>query len=277
MSDLAAAVSAHYSQPGLSASILSALAACGVDLAHVTVDDLKSFDEFHIGGVESTRELARFAQLTPGLRVIDLGCGIGGPARTLAREFGCHVRGIDLVAEFVAAANLLTRLVGLDHAVTCRQADMTQWSVSAELFEIAWSQHTTMNVSDKLSLFTSIHRVLVDGGRYVLHEVCTGSGEDVLYPVPWAESPAISFLCTADALQEQLRSVGFHGIAFADTTSASLDRLSAARAAAKPQAGSLTRPNQRLLMGDLAPDKVRNLSRNLSESRIRFVQILATK
>ncbi|MBI5058201.1 class I SAM-dependent methyltransferase [candidate division KSB1 bacterium] len=277
MFDLPAAIITHYRQPDLSAAILAALAAGGIDSGKLTLADLSGFDEFHIGGAAATRELAQFAGVGRASHVLDLGCGIGGPARTLAGEFGCRVRGIDIVEEYTAAATMLTRLVGLDRLAEFRQGDMTDLPVPDCTFNLAWTQHTTMNVRDKPRLLAEIRRVLIPGGAYALYEVCAGSASPMKYPVPWASSAEISFLVSPDELRGLLRQADFELSAIEDVTSQALAVLVATRHAAPAEVGSAPRPNQRLLMGASAPEKVRNLVHNLESNRIRVVRAVARK
>ena len=86
----------YWGRDGLGQAILDNLAASGKNLDALTIDDLAPMDHFHGGGKGAPLRLARLAGLTPGLRVLDVGGGLGGPARTLAVEFGCHVTVVDL-------------------------------------------------------------------------------------------------------------------------------------------------------------------------------------
>src|SRR6202008_4173459 len=94
-----ARVTAHYSRGDLAETILRALADAGKDLDRLTPEDLAPFDQFHGRGLAATLELARLAQASAADRVLDVGCGIGGPARVLAHRFGARVSGIDLTPE----------------------------------------------------------------------------------------------------------------------------------------------------------------------------------
>jgi ubiquinone/menaquinone biosynthesis C-methylase UbiE len=118
MSAYAHAINQLYGQAELSAKILTALREAGKDLEALRRDDLASFDEQHDGGRETTRELARLTGLRAGMHVLDVGSGLGGPARTLAVEFGCQVTGLDLTEEFCQAATMLTACVGLQERTT---------------------------------------------------------------------------------------------------------------------------------------------------------------
>src|SRR5262245_20227270 len=111
------ALNQHYAPTDICARILGRLRQAGKDLTRLSRDDLAAFDEFHSGGRESTRELARLAGLRRGMRVLDIGSGVGGPARTLATEFGCRVIGIDLAAEYCRAAQMLTEMVGIGEGI----------------------------------------------------------------------------------------------------------------------------------------------------------------
>src|ERR1700726_3341397 len=109
-----AKIAGHYGRGNLEEMILAAVAREGKDPDNLTAGDLAAVDEFHVGGLEATQELARHMELRSGLRLLDVGSGIGGPARYFASEYGCRVTGIDLTEEFVQVAGSLTRLVGLD-------------------------------------------------------------------------------------------------------------------------------------------------------------------
>ena len=112
------AIHDYWGRDGLGQAILDALTAAGKNLDALTIDDLAPLDQFHGGGKGATVRLARLAGLTPEMRVLDVGGGLGGPARMLAVEFGCHVTGIDLTASYVRAAEMLTARLGLGDRVT---------------------------------------------------------------------------------------------------------------------------------------------------------------
>src|SRR2546422_8751395 len=90
----ARATNAYWGRDGLERRILDALSAAGKDIGALTIDDLAPADQFHSGGKGATQRLARLAGLQPGTRVLDVGGGFGGPARTLAGEVGCRGGGV---------------------------------------------------------------------------------------------------------------------------------------------------------------------------------------
>lgn len=121
--DVADLVRQHYAGDDLASGILAALAAAGADTDHLTVAQLGAVDQLHAGFVDATRHLLAQLELGPDSRLLDVGCGIGGPARMAAAERGCQVTGVDLSPDFVAAARTLTSAVGLSDRVTFRLVD----------------------------------------------------------------------------------------------------------------------------------------------------------
>jgi SAM-dependent methyltransferase len=269
--DHAAAVSRHYGQPGLLDRILAALQRDGKDTGTLTPEDLAPIDQFHIGGRPATLDLARLAGLQPGMRVLDAGGGIGGPARTLAAEFGCHVTVLDLTEEFCRTGEALTARTGLADRVTFRHGSALAIPFPDASFDVAWTQHSTMNIQDKGRLYAELHRVVRPGGRLALHEIMAGATQPVHFPVPWAEEPAISFLLPAAQMRALIAAAGFAELAWLDTADAALEffrRRAAAPAADVPALGL------ELLIGPRTAERMGNVRRNLEEGRIAVVQAM---
>src|SRR5918997_5681115 len=105
-------VGAHYGRGDLATRILEALRAAGKDPDDLAIEDLTPIDQLHARGRGATLALARLAGITPGMRVLDVGGGLGGPARTLASEFGCAVEVLDITEEFCRAGAMLTARTG---------------------------------------------------------------------------------------------------------------------------------------------------------------------
>jgi SAM-dependent methyltransferase len=260
----------HYGQADLDAHILEACERAG---KRITLHgDTASFDEFHIRGREATRELAKLAGLHEGMKVLDLGCGVGGPARTLAAEFGCRVWGIDLVEEYCRCAAMLAERVGLSEMVTFRQGDMTDLPFEGQDFDAAWTEHTIMNIEDKEKLFAEIRRILRPEGTFALYEICEGSASPPHFPLPWASDQSISFLVAQEALRGMLREAGFREVLWRDVTEASLEWFRGVVAGIRPRKDDAPRLGLNLLMGKTAADKSKNIIRNLKEDRIRVIQ-----
>ncbi len=260
----------HYGQEGLDARILEAYERAGRRIARH--GDTESFDEFHIRGRDATRELAKLANLHEGMRILDLGCGVGGPARTLAAEFGCRVWGIDLVEEYCACATMLAERVGLAGMVTFRRGDMTDLPFEDSFFDTVWTAHTIMNIEDKERLFTEVRRVLRPDGIFALYEICAGSASPPHFPLPWASDEIISFLPGPDELRGMLDETGFEEIIWRDITDVSLEWFRGAVAAIKTRKADAPKLGLNLIMGPNAADKSKNIGRNLEEDRIRVIQ-----
>jgi len=264
MADRANPVEDHYTSHDLGAVILAALRGMGKDIERLTPDDLAPVDEFHGGQRPATIRLAELLGLTGTERVLDVGSGLGGPSRFLAWRYGVRVSGVDLTAEFVRVAQMLTRRTGLEGLVDYRQGNALDLPFAAESFDAVWSQNAAMNIADRDRLYREMRRVLKPGGRLALQEVAAGPGGPPHFPVQWARAPAISFLFTADQTRAKLEAAGFRVVTWQDTTQEALE--SAARrarnaAVAPPPLGT------HLILGDDWQAMFKNSARNLEERR----------
>jgi SAM-dependent methyltransferase len=113
MAERTADVQAHWTRPGVLARIDAALTELGHDPQKLTPEILATVEHLHCGGLATTREQTKRVALTEDSRVLDVGCGIGGPARYLAQSYGCRVDGIDLTPELIEAGRVLTERCGL--------------------------------------------------------------------------------------------------------------------------------------------------------------------
>jgi len=265
----ARAVEDHYTRSSLGDTILSALREAGKDLEHLTPDDLAPVDEFHSGQRNATVRLAQLARVSGAEDVLDVGCGIGGPSRFLAKAFGCRVTGLDLTAEFVEVANMLARRTGLAGKVTYRQGDALDLPFSDASFDLVWSQNAAMNIADRDRLYAEMRRVLRPAGRLAIQDVAAGPGGEPYYPTPWASDKSISFLFAPEVTREKLERAGFRVVAWHDPTRESLEQA-LARAKAL-ETGSLPPLGLHILIGPNFPTVSRNMLRNLEEARIRLI------
>ena len=265
----ARAVEDHYTRSSLADTILSALREAGKDLERLTPDDLAPVDEFHSGQRNATVRLAQLAGLSGAEDVLDVGCGIGGPSRFLAKAFGCRVTGLDLTAEFVEVANMLARRTGLAGKVTYRQGDALDLPFPDASFDLVWSQNAAMNIADRDRLYAEMRRVLRPAGRLAIQDVAAGPGREPYYPTPWASDKSISFLFAPDVTREKLERAGFRVVAWHDPTPESLEQA-LARAKAL-ETGSLPPLGLHILIGPNFPAVSRNMVRNLEEARIQLI------
>lgn len=207
--DVEGTVAGHYSSGNLEQTLLSALRDSGVDPEHLEPGDLFPADELHVGGAVAARELAEAAGFASRTRVLDIGCGIGGPARLFASQFGAEVVGIDVTDEFIATAVSLTARCGLSDLVSYRVASALDLPFDSETFDRATLLHVGMNVEDKGTLFTEAFRVLKPGGVFAVFDIMRVGDGEAVYPMPWAGDASISFLGTPSSYEEYGRSAGF--------------------------------------------------------------------
>jgi SAM-dependent methyltransferase len=263
-------VRAHYNGPGLTDRIKSALATVTPEDQPPTVAQLAMLDQFHTRGILATAELAGAAGLTAGNAVLDLGCGIGGPARYLAATFGCTVTGVDLSPSFIEAAVYLTGRCRMDNQVTFKVGDALHLPFDDGAFDAVFLQHVAMNIADRPALYAEVRRVLKPGGRFASYDVVLAGG-DVIYPAPWARDPSTSFLLSAKDTRAALEAAGFTAALWRDDTQAALDWFKAT-AANPPPAGI----NLGVVMGADFPVLASNLGRNIREGRLGVLSAVLT-
>ncbi len=270
--DYQSGINQHYGQPDLSERILKALASAGKDIDNLTREDLMTFDHFHIGGIAETRNLAKLANLQPGMCVLDVGCGIGGSTRTLAAEFGCDVVGVDLTEAYLDAAIMLTERVGLQEKIQFKVGSALDLPVEAGTFDVVWTEFVSMNIGDKPQLYREYQRVLRPGGRAVLHELQQPGDEPPFYPAMWADDACLSFMHSPAQIQQMLTEAGFTRQHWRDYTQDAIDWWQRVRSAAPTGALGLG-----VIVGEGVAEKTANLQRSLQEGRVVAIQAVYEK
>jgi ubiquinone/menaquinone biosynthesis C-methylase UbiE len=273
---LATDISAHYGRGDLLGRLRAALLADGVDPDRPTLEALAPYDHFNGRGLEATEELADLLTISADDHILDIGSGIGGPARYVARRFGARITGIDLTAEFCEVARQLTEALGLEDRVDFKQGDALAMPFADASFDGAYSMNVSMNIADKAGFYAEIHRVLRPGGWLVLSELAEGPGGAPAYPTPWARTAESSFLATPAQTREGLEASGFTVSSLRETTEQAL--AYGARARAMVERGE--KPPHRAVMlihGDLAQECMANTARGLAESRIVPIEVFCRK
>ena len=263
-------VQQHYTSGHLHEAVLAAIIEAGYDPDNLDIDALAPAEEFHTLGRQATIELADAVKITSADHVLDVGSGLGGPARLLARRYGSRVTGVDLTQELCDVAEDLTRRVGLSDLVKIRQGNAINLPFEDATFDVVWTQHVSMNISDKTKLFSEMRRVVKVGGRLAFFDILAGPLQPIHFPVPWANTQSVSFLATADETRTKVKNSGFAVRTWEDVTQVAADfyeKLSETPPVRSPL-------GLHLLIPDM-PTKGANLKRNVDEGRIIVVRCVA--
>lgn len=270
------AVKLHYERNELVENIKKALEEAGLADKELTVQELATLDHFHTRGLEATKDVAEFLRVSPDSKILDIGSGLGGPARYFAKKFGAGVTGIDLTPSYVEAAEYLTARSGLSELVKFDCGDALALPYKDENFDIVMTQHVAMNVQNRKGFYSEAYRVLKAGGQLTLYDVIAGDKGDVLYPVPWADGPDTSFLLTEQALKQILIDQKFQILHWLDRTNAVIDWF-AEFSKKRSAAGVDQILGLHLIVGSDFGTRAFNLAKSLKEGRAKVLQVLVTK
>jgi len=207
--DVEGEVARHYAQSELTRTVLDALRAAGKDVEALDAAELSPVDEFHTGWAPQTVEMAKTLGLAPGVAVLDVGSGIGGPARYFARAYGADVTGVDLTPAFVELATELTARTGLADRVRFVEGSALELPFEDGRFDLATMNHVGMNIADKATVFAEVRRVLRPGGRFVVYDLMRVAEGELPMPMPWADTSETSFVETPARYRALLADAGF--------------------------------------------------------------------
>jgi SAM-dependent methyltransferase len=268
-------IAGHWGRGDIYDLITSALRKMSKPLEKLTIEDLAPVDHFHARGFPATVELADQLPIKAGQQILDIGCGLGGPARYIARRFGCRVSGVDITPSFVEAATRLTALLEMQDQVKIVYGNGNQLPYPNSYFDGAYTQHVTMNVEDRHTFFAEASRVVKPGGFFALTEHGLGQNGDPHYPLPWSEDGKGSYLASPTQTRQILEETGFEGIRIEDTGA----KYVAAYKVAIEKAASGTLPSlgTHLLLGETALQKIHNAARNIEEGRTHPIQLICRK
>ncbi len=268
------AVAAHYARSDLESALLEQLAAAGVDLDALTARDLAPVDEFHIGGLEASEALARHLPEGPDCALLDIGCGIGGPARYFAERLDAVVVGIDLTPDFIAVAESLTRRVGLAEQVRFEQASALDLPFKDAQFDCATLLHVGMNIADKKGLFAEAARVLRPGAVFAVYDVMRLAPGDLTFPLPWSSLPETSFVASPEDYRRALAAAGF-------TLAFEQERAAEAKAFFQKQRARIEAgeggPSLAAIMGETFQTKIANMVGLIGTGVLAPVEVIAVR
>jgi ubiquinone/menaquinone biosynthesis C-methylase UbiE len=265
-----AVTSEQSSDSAILSRILDAVAAEGHDIDNISADLLSPIDQLNTVGLPATLRLAAAAGIAADDVVLDVGCGIGGPARTLATHFGCQLVGVDVTAELCAVAADLNRRSGLDDLIEIRVGDAMALPCEDAEFTVAWTQHASMNIARKTQMYAEMRRALVAGGRLAFYDVLAGEHQPAHLPLPWADDESQSVLATPDETRRLVTDAGFAIRQWNDVTDSAAEHVTAlAEATAHARGLGIN-----LVVPDMA-ERVSVLARNIAERRVTFVKCVA--
>lgn len=209
MNEVNEKIAAHYGSADLKERLLAAIDRLGVARDKLTIDDLAPLDELHVGGRGASEVLAGLLPGGAGRHHLDIGSGLGGPARFFARKLGCRVTGVDLTPSFVEQARMLSELLGIESQVTFHQASATDLPFAVESFDSVSLIHVGMNLPDKAGAMSEAFRVLKPGGLFLIYDVMRGDQGEIVFPMPWAATSQTSFLELPQTYRRLLQGAGF--------------------------------------------------------------------
>lgn len=254
----------HYKQDELYHRITGAMSASGMNIDSLTREDFSLVDEFHIMGNLGTSVLAEAIKFNSGMKVLDLGCGIGGASRFIADKYDCEVTGIDITPEYIETAQLISEKVGIKN-VSFEQASATDLPFEENAFDVVWTQHVQMNIEDKRVFVSEAARVLKPEGKLAYFDILSKNGQGLYFPVPWAQDNSISFLCSSAEWNELLSAAGLREETKENITTEAIEWFKNFFETVKTHGAPVVGLN--LLMGKDAPIKLQNIFKNLVEEK----------
>jgi ubiquinone/menaquinone biosynthesis C-methylase UbiE len=263
-------VSAHYTRGMLEQVILDALRSAGKNVERLSARDLQELDNFHVGADEATEALAASMGLRPGMHLLDVGCGIGGPARYFAEQ-GCRVTGLDLTQEFIEVATNLTRRANLEGKAQFQQGSALEMPFSSGTFDGAYMIHVGMNIQDKAGVFREVARVLKRGARFTIFDIMKKGDAALDFPVPWAANPATSFVSSVTDYKHALEQAGFRIDHERERRQLAIDFMEKMRA--RSASGSPPTLGVHILMGEQAPLMLKNVNQAIVTGALEPVEL----
>ena len=268
-------VAEHYSSKNLLNFIKKGLIKEGVDLDWVSSEDLNAVDEFHIGGITGTRFVSDKLDLSNASKVLDIGCGLGGPARFIAETYKSSVTGIDLTPSYIETGVALNELVGLTDKVSLLTASALDIPFCDNYFDAAYMIHVGMNVADKRQLMSEAFRVTKSNGFFVIYDVMKLEDVDIEYPLPWADKKTESAVESFSNYESELVNAGFHIFEKEIKTKFAITFFQNMITNTKKNGPAPL--GLHLLMGDNTSEKISNLFRQIYEKILAPVVIIAKK
>lgn len=270
------AVSEHYTHGKLLRAIQACVAKLGKTTDCITIEDLAPVDEFHIGGRLATNNLLDQVNFREQDHILDVGCGLGGVSRFIARKYNNRVTGIDLTQEYIDVGTVLCDWVGLDKQVTLCQGSALSMPFENETFDGALMLHVGMNIEDKVQLFAEIYRLLRPGAFFAVYDVMRINVGELSYPVPWTAEYSNCRLSTPGEYKEALSCAGFNEARVNNRRGFALKLFDKMRAR-KAANGSLPSLGLHTLMQKKTAVMVKNMIGGIAADIIAPVELIVQK
>lgn len=179
------------------------------------------------GGLETTEEIVAMLSLKPGLKVLDVGCGIGGSGFYMVKNFNVQVLGVDLSTNMIQIGK--QRAIEFkDDKVEFVVQDVTSAEYEPESFDVIYSRDTILHIEDKKSLFANFLKWLKPGGEVLISDYCKGPQE--LSDVMKAYIAKRQYhLLSPEEYGKLLEEVGFSDVKAKDNTARFIEILKAER------------------------------------------------
>jgi len=239
----------HYGRSDIVERILAALPS-DTDQAALKPQDLFAFDQLHGRELLATRDHVDRLAPRAGETILDIGSGIGGPARFIAANHDVSVQGIDLSPQFIDAARRLTAKTGQAERVSFVEASAEHMPFEDESFDGAVCLYVGMNLPDKPAVLREARRVLRPGGRLIWSEALETGHGPLPFPLPWASAPDASHTSTRPQLEAAISSAGLEILAAVDETPLILELARAAMQAGRAPDPGIRVANETVLGPD---------------------------
>ena len=198
--------------------IHKAMSEAGLNDKKLEIEDLFPIDQYHARGIAATVDLGKRMPIQENQKIIDIGCGLGGPARYFAKQFQCFITGIDITSSFVEIGNRFNKLTSMSNSVSLQVGNGEALNFENETFDGGYSQHVTMNIKNRKKFFLEAYRVLKKGTFFAFSEHGLGPERNPIFPLPWADTSEMSFLLSPESTISLLKEIGFYDIQIIETS-----------------------------------------------------------
>lgn len=242
----------------------------------VTMEQLAAIDEFHIGGRQATTHLIEQVQFADQVKLLDIGCGLGGTTRYLASHYDSQVIGIDLTAEYLNVGKLFNQNLGLTDKINLLQASALSLPFAEQTVDGVTMLHVGMNIEDKQKLFSEVFRCLRKKSYFLIYDVMQSNEGEIFYPLPWSSTAKNSYLASIETYQKALIEAGFEIHKINNRREFSINYFNQQAEVIKADRVKPTLSLQTLIRDD-AKSKFSNLIQQIKSNVLAPVEIIAIK